>query len=47
MSNNFKIIGIMSGTSLDGVDIAHCTFKKIRIGHTKLTKLKQLNILAD
>ena len=26
----FKAIGIMSGTSLDGVDLAACTFTKVR-----------------
>ena len=40
MSNNFKIIGIMSGTSLDGVDIAHCTFKKNKNWTYKIDKAK-------
>ncbi len=26
--NKYRIIGIMSGTSLDGVDLAHCTFEE-------------------
>jgi anhydro-N-acetylmuramic acid kinase len=32
-SKSFEIIGIMSGTSLDGVDIAHCTFEILPKGY--------------
>jgi anhydro-N-acetylmuramic acid kinase len=34
--NEYRAIGLMSGTSLDGLDIAHCTFKRDDRWHFEL-----------
>ncbi len=54
MKNSYNVIGIMSGTSLDGVDIAYCNFKftnkweyKIIKAQTIPYKLEWVNKLSE
>ena len=35
--NSFKIIGLMSGTSLDGVDVTYATYSKVSEKHWEFT----------
>jgi anhydro-N-acetylmuramic acid kinase len=53
MANSYKVIGLMSGTSLDGVDLAYCEFIldskwKFQISHTETTPYPKhwFNILS-
>jgi len=42
IKNEYNVIGVMSGTSLDGVDLAHIHLKKSSIWHFEIIKAKTI-----
>ena len=47
MKNSYKVIGLMSGTSLDGVDIACCTFSYKKQWKFTIEKAKTISYTSD
>ena len=45
--NNYQILGIMSGTSLDGVDLALCSFSKSEKWKYEIQKTKTILYSKD
>jgi len=47
MKNLYKVIGLMSGTSLDGVDIAYCVFSFKKRWQFTIEKAETVSYSSD
>ena len=42
MKNTYRILGVMSGTSIDGLDLAICSFNKTKEWNFKKKQIEKI-----